>query len=96
MNQNIVAPTCHLNGSSPQSLLADNVAVRDLLQQTLDSLCNAAPSARDYYIQGQGYYETARQQWEEKLNTLESLLAKQAVLTHLIQQQVDEKNRHLK
>lgn len=53
-------PTIHLNGTSPETLFDEYNAVRISLIKTVSALEDATCNARDFYVQGDGAWEKAR------------------------------------
>jgi hypothetical protein len=47
----VKVPTIHLNGSSGDELLRQNIEARKALRRAIEALEAAAPNARDYYVQ---------------------------------------------
>lgn len=64
MENKIIAPLVHMNGSGYNRLATGLDVALQRLTSALDALCAAAPHARDYYPLGDGVYEQARAQWE--------------------------------
>lgn len=60
-NQSIAIPTVHLNGTSGAVLLEQLKGARRALDAALDALAEAAPNARDYYVQPGGFSPAQRQ-----------------------------------
>lgn len=58
----LAIPTIHLNGTSRDELLKQQIeAIRAIRLATL-ALAAAAPNARDYYVQGNAAADIAREQ----------------------------------
>lgn len=80
MDQSVIVPRIHLNGSSAKTLIRNlenqYVAVRDLMKLLREGF----PHGRDYYVEP-GLYEKARAQQERRLRMLDSL--KQELLAEL-------------
>jgi hypothetical protein len=55
-------PTIHLNGSSRQSLCEGYREAAEAIYRARKALHDAAPNARDYYIQGPDAYPLAVQE----------------------------------
>lgn len=63
-------PTVHLNGTDKQSLLDQITDASSALDEAMDNLHNAWPNGRDYYVQGDNAYHTARSEWQARMNIL--------------------------
>ena len=53
-------PTIHMNGTSPDDLLAGYRAAMDALTAAADALTACFPNARDYYVQDPQAFPAAR------------------------------------
>ncbi len=56
----MIKPTIHMNGSGRDTLLDGYATAVRAVGIAIESLCDAAPNARDYYPQGDGAYAEAR------------------------------------
>ena len=72
--QDTIIPIIHLNGTSKESLLDGYVEVYKALKFSVDKLYDAAPNGRDYYIYGEGAFEKARKQHEDRVNKLKLVM----------------------
>jgi len=72
--QDTIIPIIHLNGTSKESLLDGYVEVYKALKFSVDKLYYAAPNGRDYYIYGEGAFEKARKQHEDRVNKLKLVM----------------------
>jgi len=86
-------PTLHLNGSSGDTLL-DNAhdAVRDL-DVLIDGLRMHPPHARDFYVQGEGAYRSARAEHEARIAALTAILAEYREIKSGIRRQLAARMR---
>lgn len=66
-------PSVHLNGTSKQELFDTYFEALDAIATARVALQKAAPNGRDYYPQGPGFYEKARQDHERRLRLLETI-----------------------
>lgn len=74
----MMTPSIHLNGTSGERLLEDNLKAIRALQDAVEALQNAAPNGRDYYVQSsadyrvvwQQAYSAARSEHEARLHRL--------------------------
>jgi hypothetical protein len=83
MNKDLIFPTVHLNGTSRAELSRQVEEAHRALSEALGKLCEAAPNARDYYVQGEGAFGRAVAQHElrcEKIRTVMTEL--QAICDH--------------
>ena len=63
-------PTIHLNGTSKDALLDGYIDAREAIRAAIDKLCETAPNGRDYYPQGDGAFEKARDEHIARLKRL--------------------------
>jgi hypothetical protein len=55
-------PTVHLNGSGKENLLGSYMEAQEAITKAVHTLEEHAPNARDYYVQGDGAFEKAREE----------------------------------
>jgi hypothetical protein len=60
----------HLNGTSKQGLLDQQVAIHDALGKVLEALRNATPHGRDYYTQDEGSFLRASTEHQARVATI--------------------------
>jgi len=72
----IVIPLLHLNGSGYDNLIKLRMDVYVSVKAALNTLCQMAPHARDYYIaeNHDELYEQARVQHRKRLDVLKNLM----------------------
>ena len=63
-----------MNGSGKIELVRQSRNARRQLENAIQALYAAAPHGRDYYPQGQGAYEAAREQHDARTALLEKVL----------------------
>lgn len=63
-------PTIHLNGTSRAALVDAHYAALVGVQHAIEALADAAPNARDYYVQGPDAYPAARREHEARMHKL--------------------------
>jgi hypothetical protein len=63
-------PTIHLNGTGAKPLADEYHAVCQAVDRAFDALAGATCNARDFYPQGPGAYEQARQERGEAFRKL--------------------------
>lgn len=66
-------PTIHLNGTSAQSLLDQQTDAGHAVYKAMEALGNAAPNARDYYVQGDGAFQRAAAEHTARMEKLRSV-----------------------
>lgn len=79
-------PTIHLNGTSKEVLLDQNLKAAEAIRDAMLALQQAAPNARDYYPQGDQAYFKARREYEARLDLLNQVLADQMAIVEAIDQ----------
>jgi hypothetical protein len=77
-------PVVHLNGTSREELLDQVVKAGQALRQAINALHDAEPNARDYYPKGNGYWEGARQEHQDRVNRLQGVLSELMDLSEAI------------
>lgn len=63
-------PTVHMNGTGKQSLLGDLEHAHLKVREAITALANAAPNARDYYVQSMDSYYAARTEHCDRVQKL--------------------------
>lgn len=71
----IAVPTVHLNGTSAKELLNQLKDAFTAVRQANEKLAQAAPHARDYYVQNDRAYALAREQHVQRVKSLEAVAA---------------------
>jgi hypothetical protein len=89
-------PTIHLNGSGAENLLNQYHDCWEALDTAVKVLCRSRPHGRDYYPQDNGgilgpTYMAARNEHENKIQQLESMLKDFAKLAQHVQRFQDHK-----
>lgn len=67
---NLTKPTIHLNGTSAEALTDMYEEAFRAVARALEAVAEAAPNARDYYVQGDGAFEKARAEHETRARKL--------------------------
>jgi hypothetical protein len=62
-----------MNGDSKATLLSDNVAAHDAINNAIDILAKAAPNGRNFYLQGVGAIDEAIEQHFKRIQGLEAV-----------------------
>ncbi|CAB4126835.1 hypothetical protein UFOVP75_37 [uncultured Caudovirales phage] len=70
MTEKIVCPTIHLNGTSPDNLLAPLREAISATRHAIAMLSECGPNGRDYYVQGSEAIYVATRQHNERLASL--------------------------
>jgi hypothetical protein len=79
-------PTVHLNGTSRGELQTQLETALGALRSAIESLQDAAPHGRDYYVQGPLAYELATVEHVNRLTKLKAVAEDlQALLEHVAQ-----------
>ena len=65
-----ILPTIHLNGTGADSLKKEYRAARRAIGAAVDALAAATCNARDFYPQGPGGYQRAREDRDEAFRLL--------------------------
>lgn len=86
-------PTIHLNGSSGESLRNDMRVALRAVHAAIDAVCEAAPNARDYYVQGDEAWRAASAEHAERLNKLHAVYGELNEIYQGIYDQVEERKR---
>jgi len=66
-------PTVHMNGDSKQTLLDQNLKATHAIRDAIDAMHEAAPNARNFYVQGEGAWKAARDEYSNRLRQLDSI-----------------------
>lgn len=86
----VITPTLHLNGSGYDRLFELNAEANGALRAALDKLAQAAPHGRDFYVQGDDAYAKARDQHEDRLARVRSVMDE---LEAIMEDLADQKER---
>ena len=62
-----------MNGDSKATLLSDNAAARDAINNAIDIVAKAAPNGRNFYPQGDGAINEAIAQHIKRVECLEAI-----------------------
>lgn len=73
--RSIVTPCIHMNGTSREALADQHQSAIRALSLALAALREAAPNARDYYVQGDDAYHHARTEHQSRIDRLLSVHA---------------------
>lgn len=66
----LIVPTVHINGTSGERLSEGFYEAAHAIDAARDKLAEAAPHARDYYVQGPSAYKLAKEQHLARMNKL--------------------------
>jgi hypothetical protein len=77
-------PTIHLNGTSKEALLEQQLAAIKALRAATDALSAAAPHGRDYYVQGPLAFTVARDEHVARLTKITEVIREiEALALHI-------------
>jgi len=83
-------PTLHLNGSGYERLFDLHAEANGALRNALNKLAEAAPHGRDFYVQGDGAFEEARKEHEDRLVRIRAVMEEMdSILESLYDQNCD-------
>jgi hypothetical protein len=68
-------PTVHLNGSGFERLFKLHADVNGSLRTAIAKLEEAAPHARDFYVQGDDSFQKARKEHEDRVARIRSVMS---------------------
>ena len=85
-------PTVHLNGTAGEVLRDQYAAAAAAVRKAIDSLCDAGPNARDYYVQGPDAGLAAQREHEARVASLKRVRDELAAIREGIQDQIDAKD----
>lgn len=69
----VAVPTVHLNGTSREALVEENMKALAAVHAAFEAVRGAAPNARDYYVQSSTAFNEARKQHVERLLALTAI-----------------------
>lgn len=92
----MIKPTIHLNGSDPVRLKELYWEAQHALGEALRKIHEAWPNARDYYPQGDGAYEKARAEEEERIRAAKRLQEEYMALYEHCEDAVHEREERQK
>lgn len=69
----LIFPTVHLNGTSAKQLTEGLGEAYEAVDKAMDKLRDAAPNARDYYVQGDRAFQKAVEQHEARAKKLQAV-----------------------
>jgi hypothetical protein len=73
MQETLLIPTVHRNGTSGKELLDQILEARAALRVAIKALQNACPNGRDYYVQGDRTIHQALEQHSDRLSKIQSV-----------------------
>lgn len=87
MSKSIQYPFIHNNGTSPVSLIEDNLEVLNLLREAMEALQKAGPNPRDYYPLGNEAFKKAKDQHVARFTKISEVYSELEILTEYINDQ---------
>jgi hypothetical protein len=88
---NLVTPTVHLNGTTGQHLLDQQLDVIHALENVLTVMSQACPNARDFYPQGEGVALEARGAYNERRKVITNMIAEYETIAINIHEQINRR-----
>ena len=82
-------PTIHLNGTSGERLLDDQIEIGKHLNNAIAALYANGPNARDYYIEGN--FATANAEHLDRLKRLQTVYREIEEIVNALQDQIDKR-----
>lgn len=83
----MMTPTIHMNGTSPQALMAELEVAHGALAAAHDALRQVTVHGRDYYPQGPNAYAQARHEMDARLEAIARVQQDVLALHAAIQEQ---------
>lgn len=78
-----IKPTIHLNGDRAETLVDQYLDVRTKLGEALDALYQSGPNGRNFYVQGDEAFTTARKEHDARTEAVRGVIADiDALLEH--------------
>lgn len=84
-------PTIHLNGTSGEILRHQHRTAVEALRRAVDAICDAAPNARDYYVQGDDAGRAAQRAHEARIASLRGVRRELEAITSGIETQLEDR-----
>ena len=78
----LYVPTVHLNGTSKRELIDLRAAAHSAVIAAMEKLVEAAPNARDFYVQGDEARQGAWSQHEARMTNLRAV--RESLATELV------------
>ena len=88
----VMHPTVHLNGTSPESLFEQAQKAHAALQAAFDALCDMQPNGRDYYPQGEDAIGRARKEHGERMAKVSAVLLEVQEIAITLKEHLDARN----
>lgn len=86
----MLVPTVHRNGTSGEILLDQYTTAAQAVQKAIETICDAGPNSRDYYVQGPDAGLTAQREHETRVKALKIVRGELTTIAEKIQDQLDE------
>lgn len=80
-------PRVHLNGTSKDELLRQNLDAMRAVEKARQAIATAAPHGRDYYVIGPAAYTLAREAHDARLQALADIYSELEAIAVAIDQQ---------
>jgi hypothetical protein len=88
---NLVTPTVHLNGTTGQYLLDQQLKVIHALRDVLTVMSQAYPNARDFYPQGEGMALEAFEAYNERRMIISKMIAEYETIAINVHEQINRR-----
>ena len=88
----MMVPTVHGNGTAGEVLRDQYVAAVEALRKAIDTVCDAGPNSRDYYVQGPDAGLAAQREHEARVKALKAVRDDLAAIVDGIQDQLDARD----
>lgn len=92
MSTTLKVPTIHLNGSPADRLRDEYEQAMAAVGKAIDAVNMSAPNARDYYVQGDGAYQAARAEHDERVKRLRAVWDELYAVLINVQDQIDARD----
>jgi hypothetical protein len=79
-------PSVHLNGTSREALTNGYLEAAQAVSKARRALCEAAPNARDYYVQGEGAFGAATREHQARDQKLKDVLDELTALVEFVEE----------
>jgi hypothetical protein len=84
----MMIPTVHRNGTGGTALLDQVTNAASAIHDALRAMCDAAPNARDYYVQGEQAFKRAAAEHSERCAIVRKVGEKYMLLADHIDEQL--------
>jgi hypothetical protein len=89
----LIVPTVHLNGTSKETLMDQITDAAQALRLAMEAIREAAPNARDYYVQGPNAFQEVQRQHCARINRLADVYTEYMEIAEAIADQGKNRQR---